>query len=481
MERETIWLLHIKEQERMIYIRTFAYNAEKTLERTIESLLKQTYGDFVYYLLDNGSTDSTGEIVRRYADKDSRIRPFFSKKNFDKTINSEFWLLSQNLNDDDYMCFLDADDVYESTFLEEILEFMIRNDLDIAACGTNFIDADSGEVCEGRVLRQNLVLDKREMFDYLFPEVHWNLRQVWGKLYSANAVRARFDVNKPEWYPDAYGGDTVNVYECVKAADRIGVYAKALHLYSISRGSVSYRWIDGRERADFILFERAIDLLMQKCGYVSARNLNFLYAVQFNALRDTLNVLFNSSLSEERKIDIVREIFLNPITQQSFIERGHITEESKAELLAGVVCQSIELVQNVSDENLKAVEEIFRVLNGDFSQMIPIEYLRWYINNMPVIVRNIALREYEYATNNLLGSLVEKKELILESEHPFVLGQMVSALVNKEDCYVFFSKKLIAWYINNGKIEQACEELEEWRKIMPDDEEFINMSNAIKR
>lgn len=464
----------------MIYIRTFAYNAEKTLERTIESLLKQTYGEFVYFLMDNGSTDSTGEIVKKYADKDKRIHPFYSKKNFDKTINSEFWLVSQNLNPGDYMCFLDADDAYESTFLEEMLNFVTQNDLDMAACGTNFIDANTGEVCGGRVLPQNLVLEKSEIFDFFFPEVHWNLRQVWGKLYSAKAARARFDVNKPDWYPDAYGGDTVNVYECVKTSDKIGIYAKALHLYSISRESVSYKWIDGREQADFILFERAKDLLMHKCGYVSARNLNFLYAVQFNALRDTLNVLYNSSLTEERKIGITKELFWNPITQQTFIEKDHVPEESKTELLTGVVCQSIELAQSVSDEIMETISDIFTVLNDDFAQMIPVGCLQWYIKCMPVIVRNIALGEYEYAMNNLIVGLVKNKELVLESEHPYILGQMVSALLNKEESYVFFSKKLIAWYINNGKIERACEELGEWRKIMPDDEDFINLSDAIK-
>ena len=43
----------------MIYIRTFAYNAEKTLERAVDSILNQTYADFTYYLMDHGSTDGT--------------------------------------------------------------------------------------------------------------------------------------------------------------------------------------------------------------------------------------------------------------------------------------------------------------------------------------------------------------------------------------------------------------------------------------
>ena len=48
----------------MIYIRTCAYNAEKTLQRAVDSVLNQTYQDFEYHILDNGSQDSTGELLR---------------------------------------------------------------------------------------------------------------------------------------------------------------------------------------------------------------------------------------------------------------------------------------------------------------------------------------------------------------------------------------------------------------------------------
>ncbi|MCX4304592.1 MAG: glycosyltransferase family A protein [Acetatifactor sp.] len=69
----------------MIYVRTCAYNSEKTLKRAIESILNQTYEDFEYHILDNGSTDCTGEIIREYASRDKRIVPYYSCKNRDFT------------------------------------------------------------------------------------------------------------------------------------------------------------------------------------------------------------------------------------------------------------------------------------------------------------------------------------------------------------------------------------------------------------
>ena len=47
----------------MIYVRTCAYNAEKTLKRAIDSILQQTYQNFEYHILENGSSDGTGASV----------------------------------------------------------------------------------------------------------------------------------------------------------------------------------------------------------------------------------------------------------------------------------------------------------------------------------------------------------------------------------------------------------------------------------
>ena len=88
----------------MIYVRTCAYNAEKTIRRAMDSVLNQTYRDITYYVLDNGSTDRTGEIVKEYALNDSRVVPFYNKVNRDLTENPQFWLVSHELKEEDYFC-----------------------------------------------------------------------------------------------------------------------------------------------------------------------------------------------------------------------------------------------------------------------------------------------------------------------------------------------------------------------------------------
>ena len=57
------------------------YNGEPFLGPAIDSILGQTFGDFVLVVSDNGSSDATGEIVRSYADRDERVRYLHSPEN----------------------------------------------------------------------------------------------------------------------------------------------------------------------------------------------------------------------------------------------------------------------------------------------------------------------------------------------------------------------------------------------------------------
>ena len=72
-----------------VVVWTQAYNAEKTLRRAMDSILQQTYPDFEYYVLNNGSSDGTGAIIEEYAKKDSRVIPLSVEKN-DLEVSADF-------------------------------------------------------------------------------------------------------------------------------------------------------------------------------------------------------------------------------------------------------------------------------------------------------------------------------------------------------------------------------------------------------
>ena len=58
------------------------YNAEKYLEECLDSLLRQTFTDMEIICVDDGSTDSSAEILKRFQEKDRRIRVLFQENQY---------------------------------------------------------------------------------------------------------------------------------------------------------------------------------------------------------------------------------------------------------------------------------------------------------------------------------------------------------------------------------------------------------------
>lgn len=82
------------------------YNAEKTIERCISSVLNQAYEDFELILLDDGSTDNSGQICDTYAGKDARIRVQHKENTGVSDTRNQGIAMAKG----EYLQFLDSDD-----------------------------------------------------------------------------------------------------------------------------------------------------------------------------------------------------------------------------------------------------------------------------------------------------------------------------------------------------------------------------------
>lgn len=106
------------------------FNGEKYLTQAINSILRQTYQNFEFLIIDDGSTDKSIKIIKAF--KDPRIRLVRNKKNFGliKTLNKGI-----SLARGEYIARMDCDDVSLSKRLEKQVEFMDQHP-DIGVCGT---------------------------------------------------------------------------------------------------------------------------------------------------------------------------------------------------------------------------------------------------------------------------------------------------------------------------------------------------------
>ncbi|HOL87585.1 MAG TPA: glycosyltransferase family 2 protein, partial [Defluviitoga tunisiensis] len=117
-------------REPMISVIMPVYNGEKYLPEAIESILNQTYKNFEFIIINDGSTDRTEEIILSY--KDDRIIYVKNEKNLQivESLNKGI-----NLAKGKYIARMDADDISLPKRLEKQIEFMEKN-THVGVCGT---------------------------------------------------------------------------------------------------------------------------------------------------------------------------------------------------------------------------------------------------------------------------------------------------------------------------------------------------------
>ncbi len=113
------------------------YNGEKYLREQIDSILRQSYKDFRLIISDDGSEDSTKEILDEYVQKDGRIIVFCQKKNLGVTKNFEF-LLSKVENE--YFMFSDQDDIWKEDKIEKSLNKLKSENADLVYSDLEVVD-----------------------------------------------------------------------------------------------------------------------------------------------------------------------------------------------------------------------------------------------------------------------------------------------------------------------------------------------------
>ena len=109
----------------LVSIITPAYNAEKYIAETIESVLAQTYQKWEMLIVNDCSTDNTTEIVQNYVGKDKRIKLINLKKNSGAAIARNTAI--QNAKGR-YIAFLDSDDLWKKEKLQKQIQFMQQNE-----------------------------------------------------------------------------------------------------------------------------------------------------------------------------------------------------------------------------------------------------------------------------------------------------------------------------------------------------------------
>ena len=131
------------------------YNEEKWIKQTIENLKEQTYTNYEIILVDDGSTDKSKQIMLEYTDKN--IILICLKKNMGPAIARNEGL---KIATGRYICFQDADDLWDKYKLEKQLNFMQKNNC--AFSYTAFKYLNDSKLKKDKIVNIPLILDYKK-------------------------------------------------------------------------------------------------------------------------------------------------------------------------------------------------------------------------------------------------------------------------------------------------------------------------------
>lgn len=218
-----------------------AYDCKKTIEAAMESVLNQTYDNWICFVLSNGNSPSPAsdngsfDVIKAVAARDSRFVVLNKKYNRLSLYFPMLCLLGQKFPDS-YICSLDADDTYKSDFFERGVALAETHGLDIVACGTEIVllkmpGAKKETLLRRREISEDLIV-RGEDFTRKFPVYKPFFNEMWGKLYDASIFGKEHNTEYSEkHFAQRFLPDTLITLDQLSRSSAIGVLSGTSHKF----------------------------------------------------------------------------------------------------------------------------------------------------------------------------------------------------------------------------------------------------------
>ena len=211
----------MEKKENLISVIIPMYNAEKTLDRCLGSILNQSYSNLEIIIVNDGSTDGSVQKVKEYQKKDSRIY-LFNEENHGVSHARNEGLKHVN---GDYIQFVDSDDDLDLDYFKIQLSRILETGADMAIC--NNVHPFFLTYLEDRVYDMTKHDDFIELYQHTYaPTLPWN------KLIKASAVKGiQFAENIK------FAEDELFFCNIVKNIKKVVTTSKVLYHYFLAQAS----------------------------------------------------------------------------------------------------------------------------------------------------------------------------------------------------------------------------------------------------
>ena len=310
------------------------YNVQKYLNRCIESVLSQTFGDFELILVDDGSLDECGAICDEYAKKDVRIK-VVHKPNGGLVSARQAGI---QVATGEYVFHLDGDDAIFPDTLENAYQIIEKTNADIVSFShQRYTDGVLGKICEDPV--DEGLYHKEDMKKIIYPKLlsDINMRNLFyfmcGKAIRRSiAIKHQLNVN-----PAISVGEDISCgFPCYMDAERVYMSKKVGYVYTIRNDSLTTTFKAGQitQVADAIIglrnltVEKPDDFEEQIARYSCFMCFAILAAAaegnHFKALGEIKKLLRNSIHWEEIKKARFEHISIKSRITITLMKQGYI-------------------------------------------------------------------------------------------------------------------------------------------------------------
>lgn len=267
------------------------YNVEKYLEECIDSVLSQTYQNIEIILVDDGSTDSSGQICDRYAEKNTNIYVIHQKNGgLSAARNSGL-----NKADSKYIYFLDSDDYIADDTIEKLLSIAENDNSDIVFFDANSFVEDSDEEIKQNYRRNNSYVTNLGIDVFSQLQQNDEFHSSVPLLFIRREFLEKSNIN---FYPGIYYEDMIFTFEALCLATAVSQCSDALYFRryrsdSIMTSKKSKKYFD----SSVIVYRRVQDF-SEKNNLINEKS------VKKYICRNAFNVFnnYNKLSSEDKRI-----------------------------------------------------------------------------------------------------------------------------------------------------------------------------------
>lgn len=172
--------------EDLVSIITPCYNGGKYIAETIDSVIAQSYSRWEMIIVDDGSTDNSGEIVRQYMAKEPRIR-FLQQKNAGSAAARNNGIRNANGR---FIALLDADDLWDPQFLAEQTALLKEKNAVCVYSSYRCIDEHSREILRPVLCRPQVTTKQMMVTNYIGCLSGLYDSAKYGKIYLRESLKS---------------------------------------------------------------------------------------------------------------------------------------------------------------------------------------------------------------------------------------------------------------------------------------------------